>query len=221
MWGLIFTVFTLIVIINGINLIDGIDGLASGIGILASFVLGTWFYVTGNIACTVMCSALAGALIVFFIFNVFGQKNKIFLGDTGSLIIGMVLGVLTVRFLELEPSAHGIASIYTAPAFAISLFILPFFDTLRVLIIRMKQGKSPFKADRQHIHHRLLELGFSHLQSTLILLSVNLVFIAICYYLQAIGNILLIVIQFVIATLLSYLLLQKVKKKLKCNISSD
>ena len=213
--SLLLTIFVMIVLINGFNLIDGIDGLASGIGILVSFVLGLWFYVTGNIACAVMCSALAGALIAFFNFNVFSKKNKIFLGDTGSLTIGLVLGVLVVRFLQLEKSAEGIAVINTAPAFAVSLFILPLFDTLRVFSIRIAQGKSPFKGDHQHIHHRLLELGFSHLQSTTILILINLVFIIICYLLQDLGNVILIAIQFGLATILSYFLLIQVKKKQK------
>lgn len=206
------TIFVMIVIINGFNLIDGIDGLASGVGILVSFILGFWFYVTKNIDCLVMSSALAGALIAFFNFNVFSKKNKMFLGDAGSLTVGLILGVLVVRFLQLEPSAKGIGVINSTPAFAISLFIVPLFDTARVIIIRIAQGRSPFRADHQHIHHRLLELGFSHLQSTIILLSINIVFIAICYLLQDLGNILLIGFQFAIATLLSYILLMQVKK---------
>jgi len=219
--SLLLTIFIILVLINGYNLIDGIDGLASGIGILASFVLGAWFYLTKNIACTVMCSAIAGSLLAFFNFNVFGKKNKIFLGDTGSLTIGLVFGVLVVRFIELEHSAKGIAVIDSAPAFAVSVFILPLFDTLRVFIIRIAQGKSPFKADQQHIHHQMLELGFSHLQSTIILLSVNLVFIVLCYFLQAIGNVFLIGIQVILAILLSYFLLLQVKKKTKSNYSSN
>jgi UDP-N-acetylmuramyl pentapeptide phosphotransferase/UDP-N-acetylglucosamine-1-phosphate transferase len=207
----------MLIIINGINLIDGIDGLASGVGILISFVLGLWFYMTGNIACAVMCTALAGALIAFFNFNVFGKKNKIFLGDTGSLTTGLVLGVLVVRFLQLEPSVKGIAVINNAPSFATSLFMLPLFDTLRVFSIRIVQGKSPFKADHQHIHHRLLALGFSHLKSTVILLLVNLSFIIVCYLMQDLGNIILIGFQLVLATILSYFLLLQVKKKTKSN----
>jgi UDP-N-acetylmuramyl pentapeptide phosphotransferase/UDP-N-acetylglucosamine-1-phosphate transferase len=211
--SLLLTLFVMIVIINGFNLIDGIDGLASGGGILISFILGSWFYVTHNIACAVMCSALAGSLIAFLYFNVFGKKNKIFLGDTGSLTVGLVLGVLVVRFLELEPSAKGIAVINSAPAFAISLFIIPLFDTLRVFIIRIAQGKSPFHADYQHLHHHLLQLGFSHLQSTIILLSFNLVFTIICYLLQDLGNIFLVGIQLTLSILLSITLLIQVKKK--------
>ena len=112
-------------------------------------------------------------------------------------------------------------SIKTAPAFAVSLFILPLFDTLRVFLIRICQGKSPLKADHQHIHHRMLELGFSHLQSTIILLSVNLAFIVVCYLLQDLGNVILIGIQIAIATLLSYYLLLQVKKKTKNSESSN
>ena len=219
--SIFITIFVMTVVINGFNLIDGIDGLASGIGILVSLVLGVWFYLTKNIACTVMCSALGGALIAFFYFNVFSKRNKIFLGDTGSLTIGLVLGVLMIRFLQLEPSVEGIAIIKSAPAFAVSLFILPLFDTLRVFSIRIFQGKSPLKADHQHIHHRMLELGFSHLQSTIILLSVNLAFIVVCYLLQDLGNVILIGIQIAIATLLSYYLLLQVKKKTKNSESSN
>ena len=211
--SIMLTVLLMLVLINGFNLIDGIDGLASGIGILVSLILGCWFFITGNIACTIMCSALLGGLVSFFNYNVFSKKNKIFLGDTGSHIIGLVLGVLIVRFFQLEPNVKGFAEIDPTVAFSVSLFILPLFDTLRVFSIRIVQGKSPFEADRQHIHHRMLELGFSHLKSTLILLSVNLVFIITCYLLQDLGNVILISLQLIIASLLSYWLVTLVKEK--------
>lgn len=213
LWSIILTILFMLVIINGFNLIDGIDGLASGIGILVSLILGCWFFITGNIACTVMCSALIGGLISFFKYNVFSRANKIFLGDTGSHIIGLVLGVLVVRFLQLEPNSEGFAEIDPAIAFSVSLFILPLFDTTRVFLIRIAQGKSPFEADRQHIHHRMLELGFSHLKSTIILLIVNLVFIITCYLLQDLGNVVLISLQLIVASLLSFWLVNLVKEK--------
>ena len=218
-WSIILTILVMLVIINGFNLIDGIDGLASGIGILVSLILGCWFFITGNIACTVMCAALIGGLISFFKYNVFSSTNKIFLGDTGSHIIGLVLGVLVVRFFQLEPYVKGIAEIDPVVAFSVSLFILPLFDTIRVFSLRIAQGKSPFKADRQHIHHRMLELGLSHLQATTILLSLNVAFIAICYLLQDLGNVILIGIQFTVASILSYLLVMKVKTKKQKNNS--
>ena len=142
--SIILTILVLLVLINGFNLIDGIDGLASGIGILVAFVLGCWFFITGNIACTVMCSSLSGALISFFNYNVFSTKNKIFLGDTGSHIIGLVLGVLVVRFLQLEPSVIGIAEIDPAVAFSVSLFMLPIIRYPSGLSIRIAQGKFSF-----------------------------------------------------------------------------
>lgn len=206
------TILILLAIINGINLIDGIDGLGSGIGILNSLILGIWFFLTDNTACAIMSASLCGSLIAFFYFNVFSGNNKIFLGDTGSHTVGLILGVLALRFLQLEPLEEGVTEIFTAPAFAFSLFIIPLFDTSRVLSIRILQGKSPLKADKQHIHHQLLELGFNHLQSTLILITINLFFIIICYLLQSIGNILLIVFQIFVAIVLSYYLSMRVKK---------
>jgi UDP-N-acetylmuramyl pentapeptide phosphotransferase/UDP-N-acetylglucosamine-1-phosphate transferase len=211
--SIVLTILVLVVIINGFNLIDGIDGLASGVGILISSILGLWFYLTNNFTYTVMSFSLAGTLLAFFYFNVFSKKQKIFLGDTGSLLIGLILGVMMVRFLQPEPSVKGLAVIKSTPAVAISLFIIPLFDTLQVFTTRVVQGKSPFKADRQHIHHRLLELGFNHLQSTVILLSLNLVFFIICYLLQDFGTIFLIIIQLVISILLLRILILKAKKR--------
>lgn len=211
--SIVITIFVLIVLMNSFNLIDGINGLASGIGILTSSILGIWFFLTNNFAYTIMSFALTGALAAFVRFNVFSKKNKIFLGDAGSLLTGLILGLLTVRFLQLEPSAKGLGIIKSTPAFAISLFIVPLFDTLRIFTIRIMQGKSPFKADRQHLHHRLLDLGFNHLQTTLILLSFNLAFIVITYLLQDLGNIFLLGMLLLIATIFSQILLFQVKKR--------
>lgn len=211
--SLILTIFVMLVIINGFNLIDGIDGLASGTGILVSVILGIWFFFTHNTACTVMCAALAGSLIAFFRFNVFIPEKKIFLGDTGSMTIGLVLGVLIFRFFQLENLAAGLAVIEPAPAFALSLFIVPVFDTLRVFIIRISQGSSPFTADHQHIHHLLIECGFSHLKATIHLLTVNFSFVIFTYLFQDLGNISLILIQLTIATILSFMLLKTANRR--------
>jgi UDP-N-acetylmuramyl pentapeptide phosphotransferase/UDP-N-acetylglucosamine-1-phosphate transferase len=100
--SILLTVFVFIVIINGFNLIDGIDGLATGIGILTSSIFGIWFLINGHMACTILSFSFVGTLTAFFYFNVFSKTNKIFLGDTGSMIIGFVMGVLACRFLQLE-----------------------------------------------------------------------------------------------------------------------
>jgi UDP-N-acetylmuramyl pentapeptide phosphotransferase/UDP-N-acetylglucosamine-1-phosphate transferase len=211
--SILLTVFMFLLVINGFNLIDGIDGLASGVGILVSMVFGAWFWRINNIEYAIMSFALAGALIAFFIFNVFGKRNKIFLGDTGSMLVGLTIGIIVVQFLRLNLIAGPDTNIQSSPAFVISMLILPLFDTLRVFIIRIYQGKSPFVADRQHIHHRMLELGFTHLQSTIILIAVNGFFIVFTYSLQQLGNIPLMLILLFMATAMSYILLKLAKKR--------
>jgi UDP-GlcNAc:undecaprenyl-phosphate/decaprenyl-phosphate GlcNAc-1-phosphate transferase len=211
--SILLTVFVFIVIINGFNLIDGIDGLAAGVGILTSTVFGIWFWMSGHIECTLLSFSFVGALASFFYFNVFSKRNKIFLGDTGSLLTGFVVGILTCRFLQIELDSQGIARIPSAPTVACGILIIPLFDSIRVFSLRVKQGKSPFKADRQHIHHRLLELNFTHLQATLTLLLVNLFFIVLSYSLRGIGIIWLMGVILVLASSLSYILVLCAKKR--------
>ena len=213
--SILLTVFVFIVIINGFNLIDGIDGLASGIGILVSAVFGIWFWITGNIGYTIFSFSFVGTLAAFFWFNVFGKKNKIFLGDTGSMIIGFVMGVLACRFLQLELVREGVTKIPSAPTVVCGVLIVPLFDSLRVFILRIKQGKSPFKADHQHIHHRLLQLGCTHLQATLILIGVNIIFIVLSYSLRDIGIVWLMGVIVGLACIMSYILVTSAKARNK------
>jgi UDP-GlcNAc:undecaprenyl-phosphate GlcNAc-1-phosphate transferase len=213
--SIIFTIFVFLIIINGFNLIDGIDGLASGVGILTSSIFGIWFWMTGNIGYTILSFTFAGSTSAFFYFNVFGKKNKLFLGDTGSLVTGLILAVLACRFLQFDLIDNKVPYIQSAPAIAIGILIIPLFDTLRVFILRIVQGKSPIVADRQHIHHRLLQLGNTHLQATMILISVNLFFIALCYLLQGIGVLRLTILILALASLMSYILVIFAKKRAK------
>ena len=218
--SILLTVFVFIVIINGFNLIDGIDGLASGIGILTSVVFGIWFWMSGHFGCTILSFSFAGTLAAFFWFNVFGKTNKIFLGDTGSMVIGFVLGILACRFLQIELTVQGAADIESAPTVLCGVLIIPLFDSLRVFILRIYQGKSPFKADRQHLHHRLLQLGCTHLQATLILISVNLFFIVLSYSLRGIGIIWLMGLILGLASLMAYILVTYAKRKRKAEMNS-
>jgi UDP-N-acetylmuramyl pentapeptide phosphotransferase/UDP-N-acetylglucosamine-1-phosphate transferase len=218
--SILFTIFVFLIITNGFNLIDGIDGLASGVSILTSSIFGIWFWMIGNIDYTILSFSLAGSLLAFFYFNVFSKKNKLFLGDTGSLVTGFVMGVLACRFLQLDLIANGAIYIQSAPAIVFGILIVPLFDTLRVFILRFVQGKSPFTADRQHIHHRLLQLGITHLQATLILISVNLIFIVLCYLLQGIGIIWLTGLILGLTSLMSLILVIFAKKRTTNSIDS-
>ena len=201
--SILFTLLVFLLIINGFNLIDGIDGLASGVGIVTSLTFGGWFWLAGYIPYVVLCFSLAGSLIAFFRFNVFSEVNRIYLGDSGSLIIGLTLAIVCVRFLQFELSATGKAIVQATPAVAIGILIVPIFDALRVIIIRIVNGRSPFRGDRNHIHHRLLDLGYNHLKATIIILSVNILFIVLVLLLRDVGHFTLLMIILVLAIFLS------------------
>ena len=174
MWAsILLSVFTYIVIVNGFNLIDGVDGLAAGVGFIVSILFAIWFKMSGDIPLTLLASSLAGALLAFLIFNF--NPARIFMGDSGSMIIGAVVSVLAIRLIEhdtsLLPSAvHEIST----PLVAMSLLSYPLVDTLRVFFIRAVKGISPFAADKNHIHHGLLQLGLNHKGTVLTIYGLNL-----------------------------------------------
>jgi len=201
--SILFTIFVFVVVINGFNLIDGIDGLASGVGILTAASMGIWFLLIGNDPYTGFCFSVVGALLAFFVFNVFGKKNKIFLGDTGSLVIGLIVSVFAIKFLEITISGTVVSPEFPAPAITIAILIVPLIDTLRVFTLRVLVGKSPFKPDRFHLHHKLLLLGFSHLKSTLIILAFNLGIILLSISMRGLGNIKMLLILLPVSILIT------------------
>lgn len=175
--SIILSIFAMVVIINAFNLIDGIDGLASALAMLAAATFGIWFFLTGHIQFSILSFALVGSLAGFFIYNVFGKQNKLFMGDTGSLIIGLVISALVVNFNEFNIDTSVLYGIKAVPAVSFAIIIVPLVDTLRVMTIRIINKKSPFSPDTKHIHHRLLELVTSHLRVTLIIVATNILMI--------------------------------------------
>ncbi len=156
------TLFVFIFIINAMNLIDGVDGLAGGIGLTISLMMGIFFFLNGNNSMLFISVSLIGVLITFLRFN-FSRKQKIFMGDTGSMIIGFLLAYQGVFLIE-STSTIDMLGFYNKPIFIITLFSFPLMDTTRVFIIRILDKRSPFSADKNHIHHKLLELGFKHIE---------------------------------------------------------
>jgi UDP-GlcNAc:undecaprenyl-phosphate GlcNAc-1-phosphate transferase len=209
----VFSIFTCVVITNAFNLIDGIDGLAGSLGVVGAFTFGLWFHFLGMTQYSILCSALIGSLLAFLWFN--KSPAKIFMGDTGSMLIGFVMALLAIKFIEavrILPKNHDY-KILSVPVFTLTILIIPLFDTLRVFIIRLYQGRSPFSPDRNHIHHILLDLGFTHGQTTITLASFNILMILIVFFLQqAKGELLLLLILF-IPTVISSLLSWNRKKK--------
>ena len=164
-----FTIFIFIAIINAVNLIDGVDGLAGGIAFIAALSFGTWFLLNHHFSMACMAFSLSGALLGFLRFN-FSKTSKIFMGDTGSLIVGFLLAFFAVKFIRLNVTyQHDANAFFNAPILAVVLLIVPIFDTLRVFLVRILNRRSPFKADRNHMHHVLLDNGFTHFQTSLTL----------------------------------------------------
>jgi UDP-N-acetylmuramyl pentapeptide phosphotransferase/UDP-N-acetylglucosamine-1-phosphate transferase len=194
-----------VVLTNAFNLIDGIDGLASTIGIVVSLTFGIWFMLTGSINYAILSAALLGSLISFFGFNVFGKSNKIFMGDTGSLILGLIMSILVIKFNEANITYHGTYAIKSAPAVSFGILIVPLFDTLRVFLLRIFKGQSPFHPDKNHLHHRILKLGFSHIESTALIAMVNILFIVMVLTCQSAGLLLLMFLNLSVATFFAIL----------------
>lgn len=208
---LVVSIFTILVLINAFNLIDGINGLAACIGALICTVLGCWFYLTRQMEFTVVAFATVGGIMAFLRYNI--SPAQIFMGDTGSLLIGMICSILIVKFIDTNYNLPR-GDVYRfegGPAVAIGIMIIPIFDTLRVFITRMMRGISPFKPDRRHIHHLLVDSGCSHMEATAILVFVNSCFILFVFSVHKLLNMhWIILIMGFLAGALTYFLHRKV-----------
>lgn len=159
--------------VNAFNLTDGIDGLAAGIGILVAVALGSWFGLAGAWHWAMLAFSALGSLLGFLYFNI--SPARVFMGDSGSLLLGGVCGLLAVEFVALnaglEPEHP--ARLEASPVVAAGILIYPLFDTFRVFFTRLYRGTSPFRPDRRHIHHMLTDFGLSHLRATACLVALN------------------------------------------------
>ncbi len=178
-WGSVFlSLFTYIVVVNAFNLIDGVDGLAGGVGLIATSAFGTWFLLAGDMVLATLAFSLAGSLLAFLIFNF--SPAKIFMGDSGSLTIGLIICFLAMKLVEFDASdIKNLTSEISKPVFALAVLVYPLYDTLRVFIYRSLKGLSPFSADRNHIHHRLLDLGLNHRQTVVSIYMYNVIVIGL------------------------------------------
>ena len=185
-WASVFlSLFTYIVVVNAFNLIDGVDGLAGGVGFIASSAFGAWFALAGDYAMAALAIALSGSLFGFLFFNF--SPAKIFMGDSGSLTIGLIISILAIKLIGYDVSMIHNKFIVTVskPIFAMAVLVYPLIDTLRIFIYRAVQGISPFSADRNHLHHRLIDIGCSHKKTVLIIYTVNIFIIGLALALSA------------------------------------
>ena len=212
----LLSLFVLLAIINAINLIDGVDGLASGLGMLYCIFFAIYFHLAGEISWSILGICMVGALAVFFIYNVFGNREKIFMGDSGSLLLGYLLTAFVFHFCEIN-AYHEVPEVLhmsAAPAVAICVLTVPIYDTIRVSLTRIKQHRSPFEPDKNHIHHLLLRTGLNHIQTTCVLLSVSVLFIGLAILGRNWNPWVLLIIDFALATALTLILWRILNKKL-------
>jgi UDP-GlcNAc:undecaprenyl-phosphate/decaprenyl-phosphate GlcNAc-1-phosphate transferase len=150
-----------------------------------------------------MSAALTGALIVFLNYNISEGKNKIFMGDTGMMVIGFILTVMAIRFNEINAGQTAFLKLHSSPSISIAILIVPLFDSLRVIIIRLIRHQSPMQADKRHIHHLLLRSGFSHKRATLYISLANIFIIAAGFLLDRIGILWLGLVLLMLCTILT------------------
>ncbi|QLY27057.1 glycosyltransferase family 4 protein [Bdellovibrio sp. KM01] len=196
--GITLSSLVIVALINAFNLIDGVDGLAGGLGIIAAIFFGIWFTIASSPTMTILSFSLAGSLLGFLIYNF--RKAKIFMGDTGSMILGFIIAILALRFIEanripgFETSPYYIKA---APGVAVAAVIIPLLDMVRVFFFRILRKRSPFTADRNHIHHALLDLKMSHVKISLILYTASIFAIALSLLLRQMRSMDLVIILIV------------------------
>ncbi len=179
----LLTLFTIVVITNSFNLIDGVDGLAGGLGFIISLTFGLWFNFIDQVSWAIIAFGLAGSLLGFLVYNF--NPAKIFMGDAGSLSMGFIIAVMSIKFIEFNsPDVQNFYKITTAPVIAIAMLIIPLYDTIRIFTIRVWKKRSPFSADRNHLHHLLLNTGLGHKEVSLLMYIVNIVFVLIAFLMK-------------------------------------
>jgi len=199
-----FTFLVILCITNSINLIDGVDGLAGSIVIIICLAFGGYFFIYGEKNFAYVAFALAGSMLGFLRYNMINAK--VFMGDTGALVSGFIISVLAIHFIEMQ-------TLQASPALSVAILFIPLFDTIRVFIIRVYNGVSPFMPDRNHVHHYLNDLGLSHFRVVLVLVLVNLVVIAFSLSFSDLGNTTLLLVMGTFAIVFSIGLELMIRKK--------
>ena len=214
------TIFAAVGIINAINLIDGVNGLSSGFCFMASVMFAIMFYISGNTTMMILATSAAGAIIPFFLHNVFGYNTRMFIGDGGTLVIGTMMSMFVINILkDTSLSAPFAQEGMGLIPFTLSVLAVPVFDTLRVMSARIIRGNSPFNPDKTHLHHLFIELGFSHIGTTVSILSLNFLVIVAWFVAYKMGA--SVDVQLYIVLALSILITFVFYKFAKVQIAND
>ena len=207
------TYLTVVVITNSFNLIDGLDGLAGTIAIVALLAFGVWFYLVNDQIFSILAFSMLGGIFAFLIFN--WEPSEVFMGDTGALVIGMMLAIMTIHFINVNYSLPAMTEykFNGSVGSAACIIIIPLVDTLRIVILRISKGQSPFAPDKSHVHHAIMRLGMSHSQTTLILGGVQILYIVLAIIFQEFSDIYvlsgLLVLSFLLSVTLDRLIIRR------------
>jgi UDP-GlcNAc:undecaprenyl-phosphate GlcNAc-1-phosphate transferase len=178
------TFAAIVIITNAFNLIDGIDGLAASVAIIILSFLGVWFYAADVLQLSVVAFGAVGAITAFLLRN--WAPSKIFMGDTGSLVIGTLIAILIFNFLSVNYSLPDDSALKfrSSVAAVLAILVIPLTDTIRVIVLRLSKGISPLKADKRHIHHVLVRLGKSHPFAVFTICAVQILFLLLAILLR-------------------------------------
>ncbi|WP_344927101.1 MraY family glycosyltransferase [Aquimarina addita] len=212
-FSMLFSIFSFVFIINAFNLTDGIDGLAASVAIMSSLVFGFYFMMNGDVFMVLISFSLIGGLLSFLSFNL-SNTRKIFMGDSGSMFVGFILAFQGISLLAMNSITTVNFTFNCLPILVLSVLAFPILDTVRVFLIRIRKGRSPFSADRNHIHHRLIDLGFSHTSATIIIVSISSLMISSTllidsFYMNANIELLLVLLLAPVLYLFPFVLEQK------------
>jgi UDP-N-acetylmuramyl pentapeptide phosphotransferase/UDP-N-acetylglucosamine-1-phosphate transferase len=186
--------FTILLLINSFNLIDGVDGLAGSLGFISCLLLGVFFLMNNVFTYAILAFSMCGALLGFLMYNF--PPAKIFMGDSGSTLIGLITAILAIKFVESGPIQSSLAN-QSTPVIAFGILLIPLMDVLRVFALRIYKKQSPLIPDRNHLHHLLQNKGLSHAEVTITLLLSQFLFAGITFILQDININIILGIQFV------------------------
>lgn len=225
--SVIFTIITFIILINAFNLIDGIDGLAGGYSLICSALFGISYYRLGeyNYPLVILSVVLIGSVLAFLYYNLSNLRaTKIFMGDTGSMLLGFLLAFTCICFIDIFIDKKNLSvpryHLKSAPVVAVAILILPIVDTLNVIIVRLWNKKSPFEADKNHIHHKLLQLDLTHRRASFYIICYYLFIVTITYCFRHTNvNLLLLIILFLgfLGAYIPDIIFLSQNKKLKTN----
>lgn len=215
--GMPLTVVFVVYITNAINLIDGIDGLASGLSAISLFVAIMLCMMSGDIIWAMLAIAYLGVVLTFFCFNVYGGKNKVFMGDAGSLTLGYTLSFIVLHFWQAHPVWN--PYLHNIGIIILSTLIIPMLDVVRVMMSRIRDGRNPFLPDKNHIHHKLMRTGLSGRMTMLTILLISAAFIIANYFVASfLSQTLMVILDiffFILMHLIINFFIRKMEKKEK------